>query len=126
MGRSKLKLRNWVGKTLFVLALPLVFLGLIDPLEGGMALIGATLVYVLGFWSVGQAPSPWLWIPFLATLVTGGGTILLAIFEGREGEFGPLPPPVIIGLWLYRVAVLAALIGALITIKRAFFPARAK
>lgn len=121
-----MSIRNLVGKVLTVLALPVVFLGLIDPLEGGLALIVATLLYVLAFWLLKRAPSRWLWIPFLATLVIGGGTILLAVFENRNGEFGPLPPPVIIGLWLYRVAVLAALVGALVTIKQAFFPARVK
>ena len=121
-----MKFRIVAGKSLLVLAAPVVLLGLIDPLEGGLALIVATLIYALAFWLLKKAPSRWLWIPFLATLAIGGGTILLAVFENREGEFGPLPPPVIIGLWLYRVAVLAALVGALVTIKQAFFPARAK
>lgn len=121
-----MSIRNLIGKVLTILALPVVSLGLVDPLEGGLALIVATLIYVLAFWLLKKAPSRWLWIPFLATLVIGGGTILLAVFEDREGQFGPLPPPVIVGLWLYRVAVLAALVGALVTIKQAFFPPRAK
>lgn len=120
-----MKFRSVAGKSLLVLVLPFVFLGLIDPLEGGLALIAATFIYALAFWLLRKAPSRWLWIPFLATLLIGGGTILLAIFGGREGEFGPMPPPLIIGLWLYRAAVVAALIGALVTIKQAFFPARA-
>lgn len=120
-----MKAQTVIGRVLVILALPFVFLGLIDPLEGGLALIAATFIYVLAFWLLRQAPSRWLWIPFLATLLIGGGTILLAIFGGREGEFGPMPPPLIIGLWLYRAAVVAALFGALVTIKQAFFPARA-
>ncbi|MFM1784963.1 MAG: hypothetical protein RLZZ579_1240 [Actinomycetota bacterium] len=50
--------RNLIGKVLTILALPVVFLGLIDPLEGGLALIVATLIYVLAFWLLKKSTQP--------------------------------------------------------------------
>jgi hypothetical protein len=119
-----MEIRSTVGKTLLLLAVPVVFLGLIDPLEGGLALVAATVIYVLAFWLLRRAPSRWLWIPFLGAFVLGVSTLLLAVIGGREEQIGPLPPLVIIGLWLYRAAVVAALVGALVTIRQAFFAAR--
>lgn len=120
-----MKARQLIGKVLLVLAVPLVFLGLIDPLEGGLALILATVIYAVAFWLLRAAPSRWLWIPFLVSLVVGIATIVLAIFQIGDQPQGSLPPPLIIGLWLYRLSVVAALLGAAVTLKRALFPARA-
>lgn len=116
-----MKVRSTIGKVLLVLVLPVVFLGLIDPLEGGLALIAATAIYAVAFVLLKAAPSKLLWIPFLATLVIGGATIIWAIFGRDQQEFGPIPPPVIVALWLYRAAVVMALLGGLFTAYKHIF-----
>lgn len=107
--------RNVIGKVLLFLALPFVFLGLIDPLEGGLALIAATLVYLAAHLLLKQAPAKILWIPMLATLVIGGITIVFALTQDRTGATSPMNIQLIVGMWLYRAAVVAALVGGLVT-----------
>lgn len=56
--------RLLIGKILLFLALPFVFLGLIDPLEGGLALIVAAVIYLVGFLLLRKFPTKLLWISF--------------------------------------------------------------
>lgn len=122
-----MKARSFIGKALLVLVLPFVFLGLIDPLEGGLSLIVASLIYAVAFVLLKAAPSRWLWIPFAAALVTGIAAILWAIFAREGQQPGPLPPFLIYLLWGYRLAVGFALVGALLTIfKHLVSPALAR
>lgn len=95
------------------IAIPITFLGLIDPLEGGLGLIAATAIYAVAFFLLRKAPPKILWIPFLVALIVGLVTLGLAILDLDRA--GPLPPPILIGLWGYRLAVLAALVGGVIT-----------
>lgn len=110
-----MNIKNVSAKILLVLALPFVFLGLIDPLEGGLALIFATAIYAVAFFLLKAVPSRWLWVPFLLTLLIGGSAVLWAIFGRGTEQMGPLPPLVIFLLWAYRAAVIAALGGAIYT-----------
>ena len=48
--------RDRVALVLFILGIPLLFLGLIDPLEGGIALLVAASVYWLAFRQLGEPP----------------------------------------------------------------------
>lgn len=110
-----------IARILLILAVPFVLLGLIDPLEGGISLAAALLIYLLAFILLRQKPSRWLWIPFATALVLGAVTLALAIarLEFSPGP-SPLPGPVIFGLWGYRLAVAATLVGAVMTAVRSF------
>lgn len=110
-----------VGRVLLLLAVPFVFIGLIDPLEGGISLAVALLIYVLAFVLLGQKPSKLIWIPFATALVLGAITLALAIARLEfTQEPSQLPGPVIFGLWGYRLAVAATLVGAVMTAVRSF------
>jgi intracellular septation protein A len=110
-------IRQITAKALFGLALPFVFLGLIDPLEGGIALMFAAVIYLIAFWAYGQMPSKLLWIPFVSAVAIGMATLGIAIanLEFSQQPEG-LPAPVIFGLWAYRLAVAATLVGAVTTL----------
>ena len=109
--------RQVVSLIVFVLALPLVFLGLIDPLEGGIALLAALTVYLVGFGVAGHWPSTLLWIPFVAAVVVGGITLGYAILTNEPGPGpGRNLPILMAGVWAYRVAVIATLVGGVLTV----------
>lgn len=100
-----------MGKLLVVLALPLVFLGLIDPLEGGLALLAAVVAYAVAGWLLREWPPRYLWTWFVATLVVGVGTLAVAIVWNPLGPgtsepdtaLNPMRGPLLIGLGIYRL-----------------------
>ena len=111
-----------------VAAVTMVF-GLIDPLEGGLALLVATALLIV-VRLVSQVPLPKLtWIPLLTAIVLGVTTLALAIFASRpeavDGTVGnPLGGGVIVLLWSYRLAVLVALVGTVVYLVRLIRAAR--
>lgn len=115
------KVRRVVSLIGFVAVIPFEFLGLIDPLEGGLALIAATVIYVIAFALARRAPAKYLWIPFAIAFIAGAFAILSSIL-GRNFEPGPstIPLATIIGMWTYRAAVVALLIGGVITAVKRF------
>lgn len=116
-----MKNRQLASRILFILALPVMALALIDPLEGGLALILAFGIYLVAFIVAKQKPSKLLWIPFLTAFVIGAVTLALAILrlEFTQEPQG-LPGPIVIGLWAYRAAVLITLAGAVVTVINSF------
>lgn len=122
--RSRLILRLIIG----LVALPVVSIALIDPLEGGIALLLALLVG-LGVRLLSGVPVPrWTWVSCAATLAVGILALALAI-AGMPGEqkqeTGPdvtAPNPVGVGvralIWVYRLGVLAVLGGAVLYLVR--------
>lgn len=114
-------LRVILGRVFLLVSLPLVFFGLIDPLEGGISLLAAAASYTVAFTLLQTAPPKYLWIPFTAAIVVGGASLAWAILT-LEFTTGPsrLPIPVLVGLWAYRVAVVWTLVGGVITVIRAF------
>lgn len=119
---SQSKVSGWrrISSTiLFFLAIPMVFLGLIDPLEGGLALVLALVIYLAAFSLAGHGPIKLLWIPFVSAVGIGAAVLVLAIFgTNRVGEHAPFIP-LSIGNWIYRLAVLVALAGAVLTAVKA-------
>ena len=94
---------------------PVLVLGLFDPLEGGIALlIGGVLIVATRL--VGRVPVPRLeWISWAAAVVIGAAAIAVAVAQGpRESAEGgllslsPLLVTLIIG---YEIAALATLVG---------------
>lgn len=110
-------MRQIIALVFFTLALPLVFVGLIDPLEGGLALLAALAVYVVGFGIAGRWPARYLWIPYVLAVVVGALVLTVAIVTLEPGpERGSILPLLIAGNWVYRVAVLATLVGGVLTV----------
>lgn len=111
-----------------IITLPVLFLGLIDPLEGGIALLVATGLG-LAVRLLSGVPLPRLtWISMLATIGVGVLALLLAM-AGMPAEtvqeVGPeatAPNPLNAGVrllvWAYRLGVLVVLIAAVIYLVR--------
>ena len=96
----------------------LLVVGLIDPLEGGLALLGAVAL-LIAVRVLSQTAVPKLaWIPVPVALALGATILSLVIFarppEPVDGAVAnPLNSGVIGLLWVYRVAVLVAVAGAI-------------
>ena len=117
--------RSLVSKILFLLAIPFVFLGLIDPLEGGISLLAALGIYLLAFLLAKQKPKRYLWVPFLVSVFVGGAALAYAIAIRTVSQMeGAAAIPVVVGVWLYRAAVITLLVGSVTTAYRQFFPAK--
>jgi hypothetical protein len=119
------KTRRIIGLILAVVALPLVFFGLIDPLEGGIALVAGALLG-LGAWLVSRVPVPkFTWISLAVSGGLGILTLLAAVVlrdpvsvdsaTGEATATNPLAtvPIAVILLWLYRLSVLVTLAGGI-------------
>ena len=90
-------------------------LGLIDPLEGGIALIAAGAIYLVASLIAAKAPPRYLWIPYVIAVVIGVVVLVLATLNLDSGEReGGLWIFVMTLLWLYRVAVLVTFVGSII------------
>jgi hypothetical protein len=109
MARSRL-----VSIILLGLNLPILFVGLIDPLEGGLALLLAGIVFGIALWVGKTKPPVYLWASYAAALLIGVLTIVAALTIGRQNPNEALNPTVLIGLWGYRLAVAANLVAALV------------
>lgn len=107
--------RNLVIATvLSVVTLPVLALGLIDPLEGGLAMLVAGAM-ILATWLVARVPVPALeWTAWTTAIVTGGLAIL--------GVWRTYPLPVPTWVWVlvvaYEIAVALTLAGAGIHVAR--------
>jgi hypothetical protein len=118
-----MKARQIIAIVLAVIALPVLFLGLIDPLEGGIALlVGVALVVAVRLIS-GVAVPKITWIPMSVAIAVGLLILSIVIFAnpGSPGG-GDVPNPingaVIALLWAYRAIVLVALAGAVVYVVR--------
>ena len=125
-----MKGRRITGLVLAVIAFPLLFLGLIDPLEGGIALVlGA--VFGLGAWLVSRVPVPrFTWISLAVSVGIGVLTLLAALLlrdsvmidsaTGEATATNPLAtvPIATVLLWLYRLSVLVTLAGGIYYVVR--------
>lgn len=101
-------------------ALPFVFFGLIDPLEGGISLLIAGAIYVVGYSIAKEKPAKYLTIPFALSLTVGVIALVMAITKWpMESEPGG-PPPFIFLLWAYRALVLVTLVGAVLSVWKQF------
>jgi hypothetical protein len=119
-----MRIRRIIAIVLAVLALPFVVFGLIDPLEGGIALLGAIVLGTI-VWALSRVPLPrLLWISLIATVAIGAVTLGVAMLSLEEAT-GPGPAtnpvlPVVALVWLWRVGVLVVLAGAVLYLVRLF------
>lgn len=114
------KVRSFSAKALLIAALPLVFLGLIDPLEGGIALLLALATLTMAFLLAGYRPRKLLWLPFVLAITVGIVTLLFAMFGLNRVDNQPPMIPLIALLWLYRALVVVTLVGLVLEVIRAF------
>lgn len=107
-----------IGLVLVILALPLVVIGLIDPLEGGIALLAGLLLGLVA-WLVSRVPVPtFTWISLAATLAIGALTLVLALTLPPV-EMGPdMAANPVMGRWylaamnwVWRIGVLVTFVG---------------
>lgn len=119
-----MRTRRIIAVVIAVLTVPVVVLGLIDPLEGGLALIAAGGL-VLGTRLLARVNVPRLeWIAWAVAIGVGAGAILLAVAlpqEARstgEGGLFSLSPVLITALLAYELAVMATIAGAVLYVVR--------
>ena len=117
-----------VSLILGIIALPVIFVGLIDPLEGGLALLVAVGLGV-AVRLLSGVPLPRLaWISMLATVGVGILVLVLVIFavpSETVQEVGPevtaqnpLNAGVRVLLWVYRLGVFLVLAGGVVYLVR--------
>lgn len=120
-----MRTRRIIAIVLAFLTLPLLVFGLIDPLEGGIVLLGAIVLGVV-VWALARVPLPkLLWIPLIATVALGALTLGLAFVlspqESGPGAGGnPIAGGLIGLLWLWRAGVVVVLAGAILYLVRLF------
>ena len=112
--------RKIIARALLIASLPLVFLGLIDPLEGGIALLLSLLTLSAAFLAAGYWPKKALWVPFVLAIAVGAIALLVAIFGIDRVDNEPPMFPLMALLWLYRVMVVVTLVGLVREVIRAF------
>lgn len=109
------------GLILGIVTVPVIVVGLIDPLEGGLALLVA-LGLAVAVRLLSGVPVPRLaWVSFAATLAVGALALVLAVVGMPTDvgqEVGPdvtAPNPLSAGarllVWVYRIGVLVVLAG---------------
>jgi len=112
--------RQVIGLVLVIIALPLVVIGLIDPLEGGIALLAGLLLGLVA-WLVSRVPVPkFTWISLAATLAIGALTLVLALTLPPV-ELGPdMAANPVMGRWylaamnwVWRIGVLVTFAGGI-------------
>lgn len=120
-----MRTRRIVAIVLAFVALPILVFGLIDPLEGGLALLAGVALGV-GVWALSRVPLPrLLWISLIATVALGAITLGLALAlspqESGPGAGGnPIAGGLIGLLWLWRAGVVVVLAGAIVYLVRLF------
>ena len=111
-----------------IVTLPVLIVGLFDPLEGGIALLIA-LGLGVGVRLLSAVPLPRLtWISMLATIGVGILALVLAFVQMPSDavqEVGPeatAPNPLSAGVrllvWVYRLGVLVVLVGGVVYLVR--------
>ena len=125
--------RRWIAVVLAILAVPLLVLGLIDPLEGGIALLAVVVLGII-VWLLSRVRPPKLaWIALLATVAIGAITLGIAIAmippggtpEGAAEVTVANPFRWLFALnWVYRLGVVVTAVGWVMWIVRLIRAAR--
>jgi hypothetical protein len=119
-----MRTRRIIAIVLAVVTVPLLVFGLIDPLEGGIALLVAIALGAV-VWALARVPLPkLLWISLIATVAIGALTLGLAIFNleepnGTGTAANPMLPLAALN-WVWRAGVLVVLAGTVLYIVRLF------
>lgn len=115
------RVRQILYRALLIAVLPVLFFGLIDPLEGGIALLLALAVYTVTFSIGGIRPKKYLWIPFVTSLGIGAVVLAAAIYiYSRDGEPEQFPYGLLVGNIIYALSVMVTIGGAILSAIQAF------
>ena len=107
--------RQVIGLVLSVLTVPVLLLGLIDPIEGGIAMLVAGALIVVT-WAVSRVRVPRLeWIAWL-TAVASGASALVAV--PMYWPSTPYPFWVWLLVGLYEIAVAVTVAGGVVYVVR--------
>jgi hypothetical protein len=115
--------RHAVGLVLSILTVPVLVLGLFDPLEGGLAMLAAGVLIVVT-WLVSRVPVPRLeWISWLATVAAGVSAIAGAVWVNVDrgyviGGAEGVPAWVLVLVALYEIGVLVTIAGGIAYVVR--------
>lgn len=115
------RVRQILYRALMIAVLPVLFFGLIDPLEGGLALLLALAIYIVTFLIGGTRPKKYLWIPFVTSLGIGAVVLAAAIYlYDRVGEPENFPFGLLAGNIIYALSVMVTIGGAILSAIQAF------
>lgn len=107
------------ASVLGIAAIPCALLGLIDPIEGGLALIGGA-VLVASAWLLARQPVPRLaWIPWTIAMSSGVVAITIALASWPPPASGnrdlwSLGPVLLTTIAVYEISVLVVVVGTII------------
>ena len=108
--------RHVIGLVLAILTIPVVALGMFDPLEGGMAMLAAG-VLVLVTWLTSRVPVPRLeWISWVATMTAAVISLTSAVLLRTAEVTGPglgLPWWLVGLIALYEAGVVVTFAGGI-------------
>jgi len=121
-----MKVRLGFAFGLAIIAVPVVFIGLIDPLEGGVALLAAFLIGVAVRLLARVRVPRVLWISLTSTAIIGVVVLAIALLGSPQNQTvsqdvtaaNPGIPVSVVLMWIYRAGVVATLVGTLIYIAR--------
>jgi hypothetical protein len=119
-----MRTRRIIAIVLAIVTVPVLVFGLIDPLEGGIALLIAIALGAV-VWALARVPLPkLLWISLIVTVAIGALTLGLAILNleepnGTGTATNPMLPLAALN-WVWRASVLVVLAGAVLYIVRLF------
>ena len=118
-----MRLRRFSAIVLAALTLPVLMFGLIDPLEGGIALLVAAGL-VAATWWLSKIGIPRLeWASWTAAIVFGVVAIAWAVTlwspaERATGQGISMPWPLLALLIAYELAVVSTLVGGVVYLVR--------
>lgn len=81
--------RHVIGLVLGILTIPVLALGIFDPLEGGMAMLMAGAI-IVATWLISRVPVPRLeWVAWVATAALSGTALTSAVLLRTAEVTGP-------------------------------------
>lgn len=115
--------RKIAAIVLGAISVPLMVLGLVDPLEGGISLVAAIVLIVVARLLAATAAPRLLWIPSVVAVALGAAALAVALFspprvgaDGTVTRSGDLAVTMLV--WGYRLAVLVVVAGAVLYVAR--------
>lgn len=113
--RDQMHVRHVIGLVLALLTVPVLVLGILDPIEGGVAMLVAGIL-LLATWLVSRIPVPRLeWIAWTATMALAVITDVIAGVLWSQGITGPGGTGVPWWLWIlvgaYEIGVVITVTG---------------
>lgn len=118
-----MKARLITGAVIAAIATVVLVFGLIDPLEGGIALLAATLM-IVAVRLISRMPVPQLaWISVTVAFALAVTVLILVTLPNPPGGGGgtvinPVSGGAVVLMWVYRVAVAIAVAGEVVYVVR--------